>query len=270
KHEGDRERRTGFGGRGDSREGEDASADDCANSETDKLIGTESALKGAFAGFLRFAEERAKGFCGEERIFHAAWLLILASTPCKSKEGFLTALRFACSCTQVRNDGPRPQWSSLHLKQGLRSRMGCQAGAQHSLAFSGQGCSLPLGGVTDLAVLHAVGEVDDHADDEPHDQAHPGDAVQAGHESQRDDDTENGNHGNQRRAKWPLEIRPARAKDHYGRADDDEGEKGADADHLPKAADGNKRAEESGTEASDGGGLPGCTETRVNVAGPLP
>src|SRR5579859_2473671 len=62
--------------------------------------------------------------------------------------------------------------------------------------------------IADFAVLHAISEVNDHADDEPNDQAQPRDAIQSSHQSQRNNDSHDGNKRDQGCPERALKIRP--------------------------------------------------------------
>src|SRR5689334_4581703 len=75
----------------------------------------------------------------------------------------------------VVTSGPRACKRKASLISRL-SRHPCRTNGSDRTALFGLSAS-------HLAVLHAVCEIDDHANRQPHNQTHPGDAIQAGHQS---------------------------------------------------------------------------------------
>src|ERR1700734_2380318 len=88
-----------------------------------------------------------------------------------------------------------------------------------------------------LGTVAAVEEVDEKADDEPDDEAIPGDDRQSGHEQEAEDDAERGNDRSTGNHEAAFTVRLTEAKDDDSDGDEDEGEKGADVGEIGEGAD---------------------------------
>src|SRR5215831_19869989 len=112
-----------------------------------------------------------------------------------------------------------------------------------------------------LAVLSAVGEVDDLAEDQPAGEADPGGCIEREHQRQRDDDSADRHQGNEGRTERAMQVGLLDAHDPDTEADDGECEKRAEADEFAEKADGEERREECGECPDHDGRDVGRTKT---------
>ena len=84
------------------------------------------------------------------------------------------------------------------------------------------------------AVNAAVEPVDQHADVQPAEEAHPGGDRQAQHQIKARDDAENRDQRSARDLERPVRVRALHAQHHHRRADNHEREQRADAGHSPR------------------------------------
>src|SRR5580698_46348 len=92
-------------------------------------------------------------------------------------------------------------------------------------------------GFGEFGAVTAVEEVDKEADDQPDDEAVPGDDGQASHEEEAEDDAENGNDESAGNDEAAMTVRLAEAKNDYADGDQDEGEEGADVGEIGEGSD---------------------------------
>ena len=118
----------------------------------------------------------------------------------------------------------------------------------------------------ELGPVAAVEEVDDQADGEPDEEAHPGDDGQSGHEQEAEDHAERRNDGAEGNAEAAAAMRFAVAQHDDADGDEDEGEEGADVGEIGEGAD----VEEAGGDGHNESGHPGGegrrAEDRVHIA----
>src|ERR1039458_2422204 len=83
-------------------------------------------------------------------------------------------------------------------------------------------------GLGEFGAVAAIEEVDEKADDQPDDEAVPGNDGQSGHEQETEDDAESGNDGPEGNNETASASRIAITQDDDADGDEDEGEEGAD------------------------------------------
>src|ERR1035441_10932789 len=108
-------------------------------------------------------------------------------------------------------------------------------------------------GLGKLGAVTAIEEVDEQADDQPDEEAIPGDDGQAGHEQEAKDDAERGNDGPAGNDETTAAVGIAEAEDDDSDGDEDKGEKRADVGEVGEGAD----VEEAGGNGDDKTGNPG-------------
>lgn len=113
--------------------------------------------------------------------------------------------------------------------------------------------------------MAAVEEVDEEAEDQPDEEAVPGDDGQSGHEQEAEDDAERGNDGAAGNNKAAMADRLAEAKNDDADGDEDEGEKGADVGEVGEGADVEQARGNGDHEAGDPGGERGRAEEGMDA-----
>src|ERR1039457_487952 len=73
-----------------------------------------------------------------------------------------------------------------------------------------------------VAMMPAVAKVDDHAESQPDEQAHPCGQGKCGHQGERNHDAEDRDQRYQRSSEWAMQVRTPFAQNPYARAHDDE------------------------------------------------
>src|SRR5215467_3121128 len=93
------------------------------------------------------------------------------------------------------------------------------------------------GFLADFSPLHAavyasVAKIDEHANDQPTDQAEPGNQRQVGHPPEGKHYAENGHHRNPRRSEWARQVGIATAEHPHTATHDRECQQRADIHHV--------------------------------------
>src|SRR5689334_6085339 len=117
-----------------------------------------------------------------------------------------------------------------------------------------------------LRVRPAVSEVDDEANDHPHDQPLPRWARQAAHHVPANQDTKYGNQWYQRCAERTRQIRRLVTKRDDSTADDNEGEQCSDGYQLTKQADWEQSSHHGGHNTRENRRYVGSVEARMHLA----
>ena len=90
--------------------------------------------------------------------------------------------------------------------------------------------------------MASIGEIQNHAYDQPDRESNPGKPREADHHGQRDQNAHDWHKGHPRRFEGPLKLGITTANQPYARADDHECQQRADADHLIQHIDGSEAA----------------------------
>ena len=123
-----------------------------------------------------------------------------------------------------------------------------------------------LPGLGELGAVAAVEEVNHQADDQPDEEAVPGDDGQTGHEQEAEDDAERRDYRAKGNAEAAAAMRLADAQDDDSGGDQDEGEEGADVGEVGQGADVEEAGGNGYNEAGNPGGKSGGAEDGMDIA----
>ena len=111
----------------------------------------------------------------------------------------------------------------------------------------------------------AVGEVNDEADREPHEETNPGFQSQRKHHRKTHNDAEDRSERNKRGFVGPGPFGMEITQHQHTGANDDEGKKRSDARHVAQFWDGKKSGKEADEYHEENVGTPGRVPARMDV-----